>query len=285
MPASAVTIAANPGCELGENPLWHPERRCVYWTDIPAGKIHRFDCETKQCRTVYQGVSVGGFTLQQDDSLLLFRVDDIARLTPAGEVLSLGRHSDEGMSRFNDVIADAEGRVFAGTLGRHPQCGLYRVDVNRQITKLFDGTGCSNGMGFSPDLKIFYWTCTTTRRIYRFNYDRASGNLSGASVFYETGPKEGLPDGLAVDAEGFVWSARWGGKSVVRHRPDGSVCEVREFPVRNITSLCFGGENLNEIFVTSAREAGVEEGAAGALFRVGTDYRGRTTFRSGVLTA
>ena len=82
------------------------------------------------------------------------------------------------MKRFNDVIADPSGRVFAGTIGEHPKGGLYRLDLDGTITKMFDGTGCSNGMGFSPDTKTFYWTCSTTRRIFQFDFDAESGALS-----------------------------------------------------------------------------------------------------------
>lgn len=280
MNSRAVTNAANPGCELGENPLWHPGQRCVYWTDIPAGKIHCFDYATQSSRVVYQGPPVGGFTLQEDDSLLLFRVADIACLNPDGRVATIRKFSDRGMERFNDVIADPEGRVFAGTIGQHPQCGVYRVDRDGTITKLFSGTGCSNGMGFSPDLKTFYWTCSTTRHIYHFDYDRSSGELGNRRSFYQGTVSEGIPDGLTVDTEGFIWSARWGGASLVRHAPDGKVVDSLALPVTNITSACFGGENLDQLFVTSAREPGENSDSAGALFQLSPGVRGPGEFRS-----
>jgi sugar lactone lactonase YvrE len=278
-----VTIAANANCELAENPLWHPDDRSVYWTDIPAGRIYRFDHSTQKYRVIYEGDPVGGFTFQQDGSLLLFRVNDVAHLQLDERVSSFRQFSEDGMDRFNDVIADPEGRVFAGTFGQHPKCGLYRVDVDGTITKLFSGTGCSNGMGFSPDLKTFYWTCSTTRHIFQFDYDRASGAIENRKVFYHATASEGIPDGLAVDSEGCVWSARWGMASVVRHGTDGKVLDSIRLPVTNITSVCFGGENLDLLFITSAQEAGGNNESAGSLFQIRLNTRGTSEFRSRVV--
>lgn len=275
---SPVTIAT--GFELAENPLWDSEKRCVYWTDITAGKIHSYEPATKQQRVIYSGPSVGGFTIQRDGRLLLFRTDDIALLQPDGSAKILQKFSHPSMARFNDVIADPEGRVFAGTMGEHPGCGLYRVDPDGTITHLFFGTGCSNGMGFSPDRKTFYWTCTSTQRIFRFAYDQSSGELTNRELFHQATPEAGLPDGMAVDTKGNVWSARWGGSSVLRHAPDGKILETFHFPRLNITSLCFGGEKLDEIFVTSAQQSPGGISQSGALFQTRVPFRGTNPFRS-----
>ena len=223
---------------------------------------------------------MGGFTIQENGNLLLFRVNDIASLSRDGKISIVRTYSDEGMARFNDVIADPEGRVFAGTIGQTKQNGgLYRVDLDGTITKLFEGTGCSNGMGFSPDLKTFYWTCTTTRKIFQFDYERRTGEISNCRVFYHV-ENEGLPDGLTVDVEGFVWAARWGGGCIKRHAPDGNVVESIAFPVRNITAMCMGGRDMNELFITSAKEPGENPPEAGALFKMPVQVKGRTDFKS-----
>ena len=276
-PPFVTRVVAAAG-ELAENPLWHPEQRCLYWTDIPAGKIHTFEPATGRHMVVYEGQPVGGFTFQENGDLLLFRVDDIARLHPDGAVSVAREFSDHGMERFNDVLADPEGRVFAGTFGEHPKCGLYRVDLDGTITRLFSGTGCSNGMGFSPDLKRFYWTCSTTREIFQFDYDK--GEISNRKTFFTVPESEGIPDGLAVDGSGSIWSARWAGASVVRHASDGLELMRIRFPVTNITSICFGGENLDQLFVTSAQEPGFAGESAGSLFQVNLQIRGVNEFRS-----
>ncbi|MGI8966768.1 MAG: SMP-30/gluconolactonase/LRE family protein [Limisphaerales bacterium] len=275
---SQTKIAAETKCELGENPLWDAQKQCVYWTDITAGKIYCLEIPSGRHRIIYEGESVGGFTIQENGDLLLFRVSDVALLHSDGKIKVMQKFSDEGTERFNDVIADPEGRVFAGTIGKHPLCALYRVDLNGEITKLFSGTGCSNGMGFSPDLKTFYWTCSTTRQIFQFDYARSTGEISNRRLFHKT--TDDVPDGLTIDSEGCVWSARWGGAAVVRHAPDGTLIERIEFPAKNVTSVCFGGENLNQLFVTSAKRDSADWPHAGALFQIEVTAKGRVGFRS-----
>jgi len=276
-----ITQATDFACELAENPLWDPEHNCVYWTDITAGKLFSLDLDSGQHRLIYQGPTVGGFTLQQDGALLLFRVDDIALLQRNGSVSVEQKVADGGMERFNDVIADPDGRVFAGTIGKTDQSGgLYRLERCGTLRKLLSGTGCSNGMGFSLDMRTFYWTCSTTRRIFQFDYDRSTGELSERRLFYAASPGEGIPDGLAVDAEGCIWSARWGGGSIIRHAPDGSVIRSISFPAPNVTSLCFTGKNLDRIVVTSAKQAEVP--CSGFLFQTKPHARGSKQFRSGL---
>ncbi|MEQ1850074.1 MAG: SMP-30/gluconolactonase/LRE family protein [Chthoniobacteraceae bacterium] len=276
-----ITLLINDHCELGENPLWRPEDGCLYWTDITGGKVHRFHLATKEHRVIYSGETVGGFTFQKDGNLLLFRVRDIAVLRKDGRVAVARAFSDEGMERFNDVIADPEGRVFAGTIGTTATSGgLYRVDRDGAITLLFRGTGCSNGMGFSPDLKTFYWTCSTRRRIYAFDYKRETGTLSGERVIYEAGADEGIPDGLTVDANGHLWSARWDGFAVVHHAPDGSVIEKFPFPVAKVSSLCLGGPDLGQFFVTTAGGKAGDPGEDGAVYQWSAGVRGRAEFQS-----
>jgi D-xylonolactonase len=278
---SQVTVAAAADCELGEGPVWDTQKRCVYWTDISAGKILCLDPLLTRFQTIYQGTPVGGFTLQQNGELLLFRVNDIAVLHLDGSASVLQTFPERGMTRFNDVIADPEGRVFAGTIGKTDESGgLYRFDPDGQVKHLFAGTGCSNGMGFSIDRKTFYWTCSTSRRIFQFDYDEASGAIGNRRLFYEASRSEGIPDGLAVDAEGCIWSARWGGAAVVRHAPNGEVLGSIQFPVKNVTSVCFGGENLDRLFVTSARNGDDRACDAGSLFQTRLPDRGLRGFKS-----
>src|SRR4051812_23899567 len=118
-----VSIAADVHCQLAENPVWDSERKCVYWTDIPEGKLYSLDPAVGEWRIIYAGEPVGGFTLQQNGDFLLFRASDISLLNRAGQVSKVRDFCDEGMKRFNDVIADPRGRVFAGTIGEHPKCG------------------------------------------------------------------------------------------------------------------------------------------------------------------
>ena len=279
-----ISTLINHHCELGENPLWNPADGSLCWSDITGGALHRIQPSTGDHSILYRGMPVGGFTLQSDGTLLLFRVNDIALLHPGGRVEVMREFVDEGAARFNDVIADPEGRVFAGTIGRTDTSGgLYRVECNGTITLLFRGTGVSNGMGFSPDLRTFYWTCSTRRRIYAFDYDRPSGALTRERVLYQAGDIEGIPDGLTVDCDGNIWSARWDGFALVQHAPDGRMLRKFPFPVAKVSSLCFGGPSLDEIFVTTAGGQPGSDAADGSVYHSRADVKGVPEFRSRIL--
>jgi D-xylono/L-arabinono-1,4-lactonase len=284
MKDARISLLANEHCQTGENPYWDPVTDCVYWTDIPNGKLFRYDRATGTHRTIYEGPPVGGFTRQADGTLLLFRVDDIAVLDLAdGSVRSLIPFADEGSVRFNDVIADPEGRVFAGTIGRDTESGgLFRLDRDGTFTLLFRGTRTANGMGFSPDLRTFYWTCSTYRRIYRFNYDRHTGELSQRELLYQASEAEGKPDGLTVDMAGNIWAARWEGYSVVIHNPEGHIIGDIRFPVPKVSSCFFGGPDLDLLFVTTAGGAPDRHTTDGALYQVEVPACGKPEFVSRV---
>jgi sugar lactone lactonase YvrE len=284
MATRTVTPIINNHCQLGENPLWNTKDQCLYWTDIDAGKIYRCRLEageTGKREQLYHGPTVGGFTFQADGDLLLFRINDLAVLHPDGSVDVLLEYQDEGMERFNDVIADPEGRVYAGSIGKTDDSGgLYRVDLDGSITCLWRGTGCSNGMGFAPDLKTFYWTCSSSRRIFQYTYQRETGELGAPELFYQTTEQEGIPDGLTVDSEGHVWSARWDGHAVVRHDPTGKVLETIPLPVAKVTSLCLGGPDLDQFYITSAGGTADSDTLDGAIFQMPAPHLGRPEFES-----
>lgn len=280
-----ITTLINEHCELAENPLWRVEDGCLYWADITGGKLHRFHVESGTHAIIYSGVTVGGFTFQANGDLLLFRVKDIALLHPDGVVEVLRQFEDEGTERFNDVIADPEGRVFAGMIGRSETSGgLWRMDTDGSMTLLFRGTGCSNGMGFSPDVTKFYWTCSTRRRIFEFDYDRATGCLSGERMLYQADANEGIPDGMTVDRDGHIWSARWDGYTVVHHATDGTVIERIPFPVGKITSLCFGGPRFDQLFVTSAGGLPGSDTGDGSVYQFPAGVAGPAEFESRIST-
>jgi D-xylonolactonase len=280
MPDVALLLPSR--CALGENPLWDESKGVFYWTDIDAGEVHAWTAATGGTRRIYSGPKVGGFTLEADGALALFRVDDIVRLGPDGRCTRLIPFSDDGAQRFNDVIADPRGRVFAGTIGRSKTSGgVFRYDPDGESRLLFRGTGVSNGMGFAPDRKTFYWTCSTTSRIFAFDYAEDSGELTGQRMIHEAPEDSGTPDGLAMESGGGFWSARWDGSRLVHHRPDGTVDGELAIPTLRPTSCCFGGAKFDELLVTSAR--GSEEppeSLAGSVWRVTGAGTGRPVFRS-----
>jgi D-xylonolactonase len=278
-------------CDIAENPLWHKETNKLYFVDIPAGTIYSYDPAKNNCCVFAHTRITGGFTLQRDGSLLLFQDGGITSLALDGTLRELASSCCPDNERFNDVIADPEGRVFAGAMGGNGR--LFRVDTDGHITEMFDGFGGPNGMGFTPDLRGMYFTDSPERKIYYFDYDRETGNLSNRRTFAEIPAEEGLPDGMTVDTEGYLWSAIWFGGRLKRYAPDGKLDREVFLPVQQTSSLTFGGPELNEIYVTSAASTVADSHRpprwdsqsqrGGDLYRVRVPkMHGRPPFRSSI---
>lgn len=271
-----LELLCDYACNTGENPLWHPEEKKIYWNDIPRGRVFCYDPATQQHGIVYEGEVTGGFTFQADGGLLLFQRQGAIRLLKNGVLTTLiASLPNEVDSRFNDVMADPTGRVFCGTMpspdpgGPNPGA-LYRLDLDGSITTLFGDVTVSNGMGFTPDLKQFYHTDSLKKTIDRFDYDNISGNLSNRTPFVHSKAEIGVPDGMTVDTEGCVWSARWDGNCLTRYSPQGRELMRIYFPVKKVSSACFGGDDFSDLYVTTAGghikdSDGIH---AGALYRV-----------------
>jgi len=275
---------ADYGCDTGENPLWHPMEKRLYWCDIPTGRIFRFDPSTGTHEQCYEGRPVGGFTVQTDGSLLLFMDRGaIANWREGKLVAVLPEIEAERDSRFNDVIADPAGRVFCGTMSSAEQKGsLYRLDLDGSIRRVLTDIGCSNGMAFTPDCKRMYYTDSFAHTIYLFDYDVEDGSLNNQRVFAHFEESDGMPDGATLDADGRLWSAFWDGGCIRRLDANGRVDKTISLPVPNVTSLTFGGEDSADLYITTAGGHNkLEEGPlAGAMFRLKSQARGVPEFFS-----
>jgi len=284
MTLSQPELIANYRCETGENPLWHPMERRLYWTDIPAGRMFRYDPATNTHEQFYEGRPVGGFTIQHDGSLLLFMDRGTVAQWRDGELTTVIEEiAAEREFRFNDVIADPRGRVFCGTVDDGGRKGrLYRLDPDGSLSLLLDHIGCSNGMAFTLDQKLFYYTDSKAYEIYLFDYDLDTGAISNQRVFARFSEEEGFPDGATLDSQGRLWSAVWDGFGVVRLREDGSVAERIALPTGKVSSVTFGGDDLSDMYITTASGNMPRQGdtAAGALFRVRMDIPGVPEFFS-----
>ena len=275
-------------CMVGEGPVWHPEERALYWLDIPEGKIFKYSPGNGKHETVYHGRPVGGMTLQEDGSFLLFMDRGSIAIWHGGAKLDfvVDQIDDELESRFNDVIADPKGGVFCGTMASPDHPGnLYRLDTDGTLRVVVPRTGTPNGLGFTGDRRHMFFTDTGHREIYRFAYNEATGEIAGQETFVTPPPDgDGRPDGMTVDSEDHIWSARWDGWILVRHAPDGSEDLRITFPAKKISSVTFGGDSLTDMYVTSAGGQDRKENgaAAGALFHLNIGLPGRPEFRSRV---
>jgi sugar lactone lactonase YvrE len=281
-----LELIADYACASGENPLWHPLEKRLYWCDIPNGRIFRYDPASGVHEPCYKGRPVGGFTIQSDGSLLLFMDRCTIGIWRAGAFTEIIPDIEaERLSRFNDVIADPAGRVFCGTMSSPAGKGrLYRLDTDGSLHVVLEGIGCSNGMAFTLDQKGFYYTDSFAHEIYLFDYSADDGAISNQRVYARFGESDGLPDGATLDAEGQLWSALWDGASIVRMNADGTIERRIDLPVRKVSSLAFGGEDYSDLYITTAGgDTRDEDGTlAGALFRIRGQWRGVPGFFSRV---
>ncbi len=277
-------VVVDCNCHTGENPMWHPMEKRLYWLDIPAGRIWRYDPATGETDHFDQGCAIGGFTMQPDGALLLFMARGAVKVWREDTLETvIDELPDEVNNRFNDVIADPEGRVYCGTMTTPERpARLYRLDTDGSITQLLDGIGTSNGMGFTRDGRQFYYTDTRAYQIYIFDYDRATGDITNQRTFVKVEDGRGRPDGMTVDGEGCVWGARWDGFGIARYAPDGSEIAWYDIPARNVSSLTFGGEDYADIYITTAAADKPEENGrdAGSLFHMNCGVRGGPEFVS-----
>lgn len=242
--------------KLGEAPFWSVTEDCLYWVDIDGRRAFRFDPGSGDRQVFVQRHEVGclvprrqgGFVAGVDVGLAF-----IDRDLAGAEVFAspeAGRRT-----RFNDGKCDRRGRFWVASTDREetePLAALYRLDAGG-LARVVPGLIVGNGMGWSPDDQTMYLTETAAGTIFAFDYDIARGGLSNQRVFAQVPNEHGLPDGLTVDAEGFVWSAHWGGARITRYAPEGTIDRVIALPVPNVTSLAFGGPALDRLYVTTAR--------------------------------
>jgi len=287
----SLEMIADYACEVGEGPQWHPTEQRLYWADIPGGRLFRYDPSTGEHEQFYDGDVVGGFTFQEDGALLLFMEMSAVAVWRDGNLsYIIDRLPGEEENRFNDVFVDAGGRVFCGTMPKDSKRGperlgsLYRLDTDGAITKVLTDVAISNGMGHTPDRTGLYYTDTLNMTIDLFDYDVETGGISNRRVFADTSDEEGMPDGMTVDAEGYVWSARWDGSALIRYAPSGEVDRRVHFPVKKVTSVAFGGEGYSDIYATTGggNDKAAEGEQAGALFRVTPGVSGVPEFFSRV---
>jgi D-xylonolactonase len=262
-------VIADPGCQLGEGPLWHALENRLYWVDIPTGTIYRFSTGSNDMECFPTGQVIGGYTIQEDGSLLLFGAKGSIRAWHEGHITSvLEQIPGENETRFNDVIATPEGGIFCGTLSSKDHTGsLYYLTPYGEVVPVLRNVLCSNGMGFDLHRNLFYHTDSDRREISRFDY-LGDGKIANRRCFAQIEENEGVPDGMTVDAEGSIWSTHWKGNCLTCYDLDGNDVLKIAFPALRVTSVTFGGKDYSELYVTTAGgDQKQNEGwGAGAIF-------------------
>jgi L-arabinonolactonase len=254
-----IRIFDTPACLLGEGPVWVADQASLYWTDIHGKRLYRFIADTSETEFWILPERLGSFALLEsgdfigafETGIACFSLPDIQ---PEWIVRPYRKNSG---IRFNDGKTSPDGRFFVGSMneaGKQKLGELWSVSGKGTVEKILDGICISNSLAWSPDGAILYLADSVDRRIMKYRYDRASGQISDGSVHVELSGYKGVPDGSATDIVGNLYTAMYGGSCLIRTTPSGDIDAVISLPVPQPTCCAFSGRKMTTLFITSAIE-------------------------------
>jgi len=273
--------------ELGETPIWVPGEKSLYWVDIGRHMIFRMDVKTKEYESFKPDIPVRGLCRRSSGDWLLITDAGLAFWDPSSNMCEfiVDPYTDQPDLQFNDGVIDRQGRLLVGSYNSArldaPDGSLYRLDTDHTLHKLDKNLVLSNGIALSPNGKTVYVAEMFANKITAYDYEIESGTARNRRVFVAIPEDAGKPDGLTVDSQGFVWAAHWGGWRVTRYDPAGKLEREIRVPTELVTCIGFGGENLDELYITTAwynlsDQQRKDQPLAGDLFRIQTDITGIT---------
>ena len=275
---------------LGEGPVWDSKTQTIYWVDIFEKRVYAGTQILAQLDDL-----IGCLAPCKNGRLILALTGAEGRASfvdfdpDSSQQTVLAALKESAINRFNDGKCDPAGRFIAGTMDlneKDPNGALYSFD-GKQVTCLLDGITISNGLAWSVDHKTFYYIDTPTREVKAFDYDLATGQIANPRVAIYVPESLGWPDGMTSDTDGNLWVAMWGGAQVTKWNPNtGKLLEQIPVPALQTSSCVFGGRDMNELYITSARKGMSEENLkkyplSGGLFKVTTNVTGMPTFEFG----
>ena len=281
-----------PTPRVGEGPLWDEERQVLYWVDILSSLLYIYDPATGENRALDVGRHVGTVVTRASGGLMLAVREGFASFDLETQELTLIANPEAHITgnRFNDGKCDPAGRFWAGTMAYESpsnQGSLYRLDTDFSVHKIFGDVAISNGIIWSLDHTTMYYIDTLRKNVRAFDYADDTGDISNERVIINVPEEIGMPDGMAIDSDGMLWVAHYGGSCVSRWNPNtAQLLEKIDLPVTQVTACAFGGPNLDILFITSAAQeldaAELErQPLAGGLFSIKTPYQGVLSFRFG----
>lgn len=280
-----VTVAYQVDAALGEGAIWNHETNELFWIDIEGKSLNMLDPKTKQNRSFSTASHIGIVVPKSKDEALVALVDGIYTMnlnTGQTEIFADMKDVLTGC-RLNDGKCDPAGRLWVGSMNWQQEKGkadLFMIQNDRSVTTKIDSVTISNGIVWTKDKKTMYYIDTPTSQIKAYDYDNATGNISNGRVAVEVSPDLGFPDGMTIDAEDMVWVGMWNGNAVIRFNPKtGKLLQKIEVPAHNVTSCAFGGENLETLFITTAKLDMTDEEhkkypLAGSVFKVNPGVKG-----------
>ena len=272
--------------KLGETPIWSPEESAMYWVDWGGRPTCRFEPATGKSITFPVSLPVTAQARRAGGGWLAIAQNGVYEWDPNTNEYKLFVGPPEPARPeicYNDAAVDRQGRLLVGTVDMNDPFGpggsLYRLDPDGSLHQIDTGYATANGIGVSPDGRTVYVTDMRHHQIIALDYDIESGTASNRCLFACVPDHDGMPDGLIVDAAGFVWSGHWAGWKLTRYDPNGKIERQISFPVQHVISFAFGGQDLDELFVTTAwwdlnDEQRRQQPWAGDLLRVCTGIRG-----------
>ncbi|MEH1868843.1 MAG: SMP-30/gluconolactonase/LRE family protein [Nostoc sp.] len=272
---------------LGEGPIWDSTGKRLYWVDIYNHRVHQFNPATGENGFFDVGDVVSAIATAGADRLIMALRHHLAFLNTQTGVVTPIFEIEVNLpdNRFNDGKCDPQGRFWFGSMCslEKPQASLYRYDTDGSLHVIETGLTISNGLGWSPDQKIFYLTDSPQQKIYAYDFNSVSGSITNRRIFVDLTHESFYPDGLTIDSEGHIWSAMWNGWCVIRFNPNGEEILRIKLPVQLPTSCTFGGEDLQTLYITTASvglsQAEIEKSFySGDLFALQTDVTGLPTY-------
>ena len=278
-------------CTLGEGPIWEAANSRVLWVDIHEGNIHEWHSTDQRHVITHMGVKVGAIALDIRGNLVAATARGFAHVRLGDGSISYIADPESHLpdNRFNDGKCDPAGRFCAGTMdgvNDTPGAGsLYTLEYDGSVSLKITGVSCSNGLAWSADNRVFYYIDTPTREVAAYDYTNETGAITNRRVVIVIPEEDGVPDGMTIDTDGMLWIACWGGWKVARWNPHtGRKLMEINLPVSLVTCCTFGGDNLNDLYITTAKTglSDTELAAqplAGSLFVVkNTGYIGRKPY-------
>jgi len=264
-------------CMLGEGPVWDADRQTICWIDILKGEIHEFSVKDNSLKTIGSNQLIGSIAICEDGNFLAALKTGLGKVNRDNGEINIFSSPESHLreNRFNDGKCDPAGRFWVGTMSHleTPDAGsVYVLDIDGSINKKITKTTISNGMAWSPDEQTFYFIDTPTSTVMAYRYDKESGEITAPESVITIPIADGYPDGMTIDEEGMLWIAHWNGWQISRWNPkNGQKLLKLPLPVANVTSCTFGGEGLNDLYITTARKdipetELIKQPLAGALF-------------------
>ena len=266
-------VFSDYSCELGEGPFWDSKKSRLLWVDIIGQKIVSQNLDGSNIHAFEVDGNPGCVMLSDDGKMVVGLDNQISLLDGGGNLLKVLADTKAGSGlRFNDGKCDPSGRFWVGSMDRKEKNklgSLYSWNSVEGLVNREQGVTVSNGMGWSPDNSLFYYIDSPTREVSVYDFDLSTGSINNKRRFISFSEEDGFPDGMTIDADGRLWVAFWGGSKIMCIDAQSKrVEEVIQFPVSKITSCAFGGEQMDQLFVTSAKVqvSEVDEPMAGKTF-------------------